>query len=146
MAKGTRGRPPGPRTLSNVSLEVLQAELRRRQKAVKPLLKKRAVLAARLAAIEAQLGSLGQISEAGPALRGRRPGRRGPRAKNAMGLVHVLQKVMSGKSLGVADAAKAALAAGYKTNSGNFRTVVNQTLLVNKDKFKKVSRGLYTSK
>lgn len=146
MAKGTRGRPPGPRTLSSVSLEMLQAELRRRQSAVKPLLRKRAALASKIAAIDAQLGLLGQVASAGAPAQRKGPGRRGPRAKNAMGLVQVLQKVMSGKPLGVADAAKAALAAGYKTNSGNFRTVVNQTLLVNKDKFKKVSRGLYTTK
>jgi hypothetical protein len=44
------------------------------------------------------------------------------------------------------EAADAARGAGYKTRSANFRTVVNQTLLVNKDAFRKVERGKYTAK
>jgi len=78
-------------------------------------------------------------------LSGRR-GPRGPRVKNSLSLVESLKKVMTGKVLSVGDAADAVLAIGYRTNSANFRTVVNQTLLVNKSSFKSPERGRYTAK
>jgi hypothetical protein len=87
-------------------------------------------------------GAAGRLAAAAPAA-GKR--RRGRPPRNGVSLVDTLHKILSGKELGVAEAAKAVLATGYKTGSKNFRTVVNQTLLVNKARFKKVSRGLYTA-
>lgn len=136
--------------LHAISISDLHAELRRRQRQAMPLVRRRAKIAAKLARLDAELAALGQSIGGGiePVRRGpgRPPGRRGPRAKNAVGLVPTMQKVLHGKTLGVSEAATAVLAAGYRTNSKNFRTVVNQTLLVNKDKFKKVGRGQYTAK
>jgi hypothetical protein len=37
------------------------------------------------------------------------------------------------------------LASGYVTTSPNFRTIVNQTFIKNRSRFKKVSRGRYTA-
>ena len=136
--------------LHSISIADIHAELRRRQRQAMPLVRRRAKIAAKLAKLDAQLAALGQATGgiSGPVRRGpgRPPGRRGPRAKNAMGLVPTMQKALQGKTMGVSEVAEAVLGSGYRTTSKNFRTVVNQTLLVNKDKFKKVGRGRYTAK
>ncbi|UYV12322.1 MAG: hypothetical protein NCW75_13605 [Phycisphaera sp.] len=68
------------------------------------------------------------------------------RHRNDTNLVGALQKVLSGKTLGVTEAANAVQKAGYKTTSPNFRTIVNQTLIKHPDTFSKKGRGLYTAK
>lgn len=138
--------PRSPRALRSLSISDLQAELRRRQSASRPLARRRERLAQKLAAIDAELARLGvSTSGGGSGLTGRR-GPRGPRVKNSLSLVESLKKVMTGKVLSVGEAADAVLALGYRTNSANFRTVVNQTLLVNKGSFKSPERGRYTAK
>jgi hypothetical protein len=62
-----------------------------------------------------------------------------------MSLVDALHKALKGKELGVSEVMKAVLDDGYKTSAENFRVMVNQALLKHTDKFKKVSRGLYTA-
>lgn len=161
MSKKKRRRARTPResgALTKVSIEALQAELQRRRRAATPLLKRRARLAEKLAAMDARIASLGlSVEEAAPSRRGRgRPasasvqasrGRpRGTRRRGDQGLRDILQKVLTGRTLGVREAADEVLKAGYRTGSKNFRTVINQTLLVNKDRFRKVSRGKYTAK
>jgi len=141
--------------LAHVPIEAIQAELSRRRRAAGPLIKRRAALAAKLAALDNQLTALGLGSGQeglAPAMsslrRSAAPGtrRRGRPPRNGVSLVDTLHKLLSGKELGVAAAAQAVLDSGYKTASKNFRTVVNQTLLVNKERFKKVARGMYTAK
>ncbi|MFO0873998.1 MAG: hypothetical protein U0575_08520 [Phycisphaerales bacterium] len=150
-----RGRPPGStassRRLRDISISDLHAELRRRHSQAKPLEARRAKLAATLAKLDAELASLGHhVGGTAVAAVRRGPGRprgsRGPRPANTLSLVDTLQKVLTDKTLGVNEAAAAVLSAGYRTQSKNFRTVVNQTLLVNKGKFRKVDRGRYTAK
>jgi hypothetical protein len=63
-----------------------------------------------------------------------------------MSLKEALRKSLSGRTLGVSEAAEAVQRAGYRTSSPSFRTIVNQALLSNPDLFKKVSRGKYTAK
>ena len=58
-------------------------------------------------------------------------------------LVSVLTK--SSKPLPVGDIASAVKAGGYKTNSANFRGIVNQTLIKDK-RFTSASRGIYQLK
>lgn len=83
-------------------------------------------------------------SSASSAPRGKR--RRGRRPKNTMSLVEALHKTLAGKVMSVVEIVPAVQADGYKTTSANFRTIVNQTLISNPDKFRKVARGQYTSK
>lgn len=160
--RGARGRAGATRPsapLHSVSISDLQAEIARRQRSASGLVKKRERLAAKVAELDRQLATFGIEPGAAPAAQrrastparttGTGPGRRGPRgprAKNSQSLVEALHKAMTGRTLGVSEAAKAVLDAGYNTKSSNFRTVVNQTLLVNKDRFKKVERGRYTAK
>ena len=123
--------------LSDVSYEELQAELRRREKHVEALVRKRDKLAAELAEVE------GQIREAGGAARTARHGTTRRRPQNAMNLADALAKLLRNQTMTVTEIAEAVQKAGYKTSSSNFRIIVNQTLL--KDpRFKRVGRGQYT--
>ena len=72
-----------------------------------------------------------------------RPGRR---AKNAQSLGEVVSKILSGGGAKrAAEIADAALAAGYKTKSSQFRNVVYQLLIKDK-RFMSAGRGLYQLK
>lgn len=124
--------------LSGLSVQELQRELRSRQRRVGPLMKRRAKVAAKLAAIDAEIAALG--GSAGGTVGVRK------RPKNEMNLVEALAKVLSGKTMGVTEVAEAVQKAGYQTTSPSFRTIVNQTLINNKNVFKRVDRGQYTAK
>lgn len=89
----------------------------------------------------------GRAAKAGRPRRGAATGaRRGRPPRDGLSLVDRLHQVLAGKEMGVSEAGQAVLDSGYKTASKNFRTVINQTLLSNKDRFRKVSRGIYTAK
>lgn len=137
MAKKA-GRTGG--SLRGVTVEDLRKELERRRRSSGKLLKKREKLAAQVEAIDAQLALL-DVSTGGVMRVG------GPRKRpqNTMGLVPFLVKVLRGKTMGVTEVSVAVQRAGYKTTSPNFRTIVNQALIKNTDKFKKLERGKYTA-
>ena len=54
---------------------------------------------------------------------------RGGRAKNDGSMSDALAKVLTGKTMSIADAGEAVWKAGYKTGSKHFRTMVNIALL-----------------
>lgn len=172
---GATARKAGrPSTLQSVSLEALEAELRRREDEVASLHEQRNQLVAQLEELDRQIlnqgGSRTMLKRRGrPAKTGRRgrpagTGRRGrppksaaakastgaggrrKRPRNRKPLVEVLGEVLEGRTLSVSEAAEAAKSAGYKTTSKTFNTIVNQALLTNTDKFRKVGRGQYTGK
>lgn len=161
MMMAKRARAGG---LAGISVEALQSELARRAKAAGKLyvvrdryLSKLAEVEAKIRAAGAPLDSARSSSSAPSAAAVRAPGRRGPgrpkgsrtrrgRGGNAMSLVSSLQQLLTGKSMGVNEMTKAVQEAGYKSNSKTFRTIVNQALIKHTDKFKKVSRGVYTAK
>lgn len=120
-------------SLSGLSTAALQAEIRRRSKQSTALQRKYERLTNQLNDLRKQIAAQG----------GAVPG--GGRASNAVSLVDALAKVLDGKTLGVTEAADAVLASGYVTTSPNFRTIVNQTFIKNRSRFKKVSRGRYTA-
>ncbi len=62
-----------------------------------------------------------------------------------MPLVPALKKLLSGRTLRVKDIVVEVQKAGYKTNSPNFRTIVNQTLVKYPKVFKRAGRGKYTA-
>ncbi len=128
--------------LGGISVVDLQRELRKRQRRAGPLMAKREKLLQKLAAIDAELGALGGSARGGGAVSG---GVR-KRPRNEMNLVDALAKVLDGKTMSVTDVAEAVQKAGYQTTSPSFRTIVNQTLINNKDRFKRVDRGQYTAK
>ncbi len=61
-----------------------------------------------------------------------------------MSLPQAIEAVLKrgGKPLGVGDIADAVQKKGYRSNSANFRAIVNQTLIKEKQ-FQQASRGMY---
>jgi hypothetical protein len=132
-------RSAAPRNgLARLPSSALEAELRRRERAVRTLGRRRDRLASKLDALDHKIAMLGGAGRRG------RGGGRGGRARNEMTLADALNKVLSGRTMSVTDAADAVQRAGYRTNSRNFRTQVNLALI--KSGFKRVGRGQYTAR
>ncbi len=142
---GKRGRPAGKRAvrgLKNVSSDALTRELARRQGMASTLMRQRQKLAAQLDALDRKIARFGGSAPSGR--RGRGPGQ--PRGQNSSTLAGALAALLKGKTMSVTDMAQAVQDAGYKTNSPNFRTIVNAAMIAHKDLFRRVSRGQYTAK
>ena len=111
-----------------------RAELNQKQREYSKLL-------ARLQQLEADIRRLG-----GSAGRRGRGGLGGTRARNAKSLIETLEEILrGGKPMKVGDIADAAQKSGYRSNSANFRSIVNQTLIKDK-RFGSAGRGLYQLK
>lgn len=138
------------RSLAKVAITELHAELRRRVRERDKLLKKRDRLIDQVEAIDAQLDEMGvELVEAAGGRGGKGGVGRtasGKRFRNEMSLVESLHSTLKGKQMGVSELADAVRANGYKTTSPNFRTIVNQALINNTNRFKRVERGRYTAK
>lgn len=126
-----------PRSLAKLSVTELQAEIRRRQRSVGTLERRREKLASKLAALNSEIAKLGGSAGSKGGM-WRRP-------RNEMTLTDALAKVLSNKTMSVTDAAEAVKKIGYQTNSNNFRTQVN-IALIKSGSFKRVGRGQYTAK
>jgi hypothetical protein len=111
-----------------------KAELNQKQREYNKLL-------SRLQQLEADIRRLG-----GSAGRRGRRGLGGTRARNEKSLIETLEDVLrGGKPMKVGDIAEAAQKSGYRSNSANFRSIVNQTLIKDK-RFGSAGRGLYQLK
>ena len=121
--------------LSGLSVVDLHRELAKRQRGAKRLDKVRSRLAAKLAAIDAEIAALG----------GSDPSGRDNQRRNSASLMEALKSVLDGKTMSVGEAAEAVRAGGYRSAPPNFRIMVNQALL-NKSTFKRTGRGQYTLK
>lgn len=126
--------------ISGVSTQVLQQELRRRQRQVSELQRKRQTLIKRLEKLDEKLNGLGAAEG-----RKARGGTGRARPQNKLSLVEALAAVLKGKTMTVSNAAEAVKKSGYKTNAANFRVMVNQTFIKHRNIFKKVSHGHYTT-
>jgi hypothetical protein len=121
-----------------MSLIELESLLRSRKEKIAKLQKERDKLAKKLAMLDSE------ITSAGGSVNG---ATKGGRARNAKSLNGVLMDVLKGKSsMRVADIADAALAAGYRTTSDNFRGIVNQTLIKDTHFTSTGERGMYALK
>jgi hypothetical protein len=125
--------------LATMSVTELQRELKRRQRRVPALQRRRARFMAKVDAIDAQIAQLGGSSGGGTGRRG------GGRRASGDSLVAHLKKALSGKTMGVSEVSDAVKKGGYQTSSPNFRTIVNAALINKKHGFKRVSRGQYTA-
>lgn len=132
--------------LNKMSLNELQAEVRRRQRELNKLQAQREKAAARLTAIDKKITELNgdalstSAAPAAPAKTGKKTRRR---PRNQKPLAEVLLNVIpNDKPIKVADAVAAVKKSGYKTTATNFSTIVNQALIKD-DRFKQVSRGHY---
>ncbi len=120
-----------------MSFGELQAELQRRERGIRKLERRREKLLDELAKIDSELGAVGALGASGRIRR---------RPRNEMNLVDSLAEVLNGKTMSVTEVTQAVQKAGYITTAANFRTIVNQALIREKKKFKKVARGQYTAK
>lgn len=127
------------RGLAKVPSHALARELNRRQKVASQLEAKRTNLLAEVADLEREIREYGGSLE-GKALRG------SPQSGRSTTLPQALAQLLKGRTMSVTDAAQAVQKAGYKTNSPNFRTIVNAAVLKRTDLFRRVARGQYTAK
>lgn len=143
-------------SLSVISTAGLVREIDRRRDALEV---QRAEANAMIAAIESELASLGATRNGYAA--GTRGGRSavgkggrkagvkssgGGRGARKGSLVSILHGILQGKTMDVAGMMQAAVKAGHKSKSKNFRTIVNLAMLNNRKLFRRVSRGKYTAK
>ena len=130
--------------LSAMTIADLRQEIERRQKLLPKLIAQRDALNREIA--ELQGLATPEARKAGkPEAAPKRPRRR-HRAKNKVGLADALAVFMKGKKkVAIGEAMEGVLAAGYKSNARNFRSVVNNMLLTDK-RFKKVGRGVFALK
>ena len=89
-----------------------------------------------------------QIVKLNGSMRGRRGGGRGIRARNEHSLIEVIEMAMRShrKPMRVGEIVDAVQAGGYRSNSANFRGIVNQTLIKERKRFSAAERGLYELK
>ncbi len=108
-------------TLENMSLSQIEQVLRNRQGEVESLRKKRDKLTMQLKEIDDQIASLvgsGDLEK------------RGARARNEKSLNEHIQEILKKykKGLSLSELADAVIAAGYHSNSKNFKNVLYQNL------------------
>jgi DNA-binding transcriptional MerR regulator len=127
-------------TVNGLSIEELERMLQSRRSSVQKLQRQRSKIVRKLDALDDKIRQLG-----GSAGRGGRSG--GGRARNDQSLLEVIESVLkgAGKPMKVGEIANAAQSKGYRSNSANFRGIVNQTLIKDK-RFSAPSRGLYQLK
>lgn len=126
--------------LKSLDTTALMAELKRRERNAKGLIKKRDKLARQLADVEAELSVLGATGS----LRGSAPSG-GPRkrARNKVSLTDALAQAMEVRAVvSPAEAAELVKENGYKSTSQHFGMMVSNALTKDK-RFKRVSRGQY---
>jgi hypothetical protein len=129
-----------PRTTSpGLTIAQLEALLQGRRTELFRLEKQRGKVARKLAQLDAKINALGG---------GRgRTGGGGGRVQNKMSLNDMIISILgkTGKPMAVGDIESAVRNGGYRTNSANFRGIVNQSLIKDK-RFTSAGRGLYQLK
>ena len=126
-----------------MSIAQLEQMLAGRKAELNQKMREHSKLLGRLQELEGDIRRLGGSAGRG---RGRRMAGGGRRARNEKSLTETLEDVLkSGKPMGVGDIADAAQKSGYRSNSANFRSIVNQTLIKDK-RFTSAGRGVYQLK
>ena len=130
-------RPP----TASFNIAQLERILHGRRTDVNRLERQRSELQRKLEGVERQI-----IRLQGGLRGGRRGG--GTRARNEQSLVEAIDAVMrsNGKPMRVGDIVDAVEAGGYRSNSDNFRGIVNQTLIKERKRFSAAERGVYQLK
>lgn len=118
-----------------LSISELQRMLESQRRRLSKLRKQRTRLQKELDELDRQIATLDGRAVAGT------------RAHNAMSLVATIETVLrkAGKPLPVREIMARVLASGYRSNSANFRALLNQTLIKD-ERFASVGRGVYQLK
>jgi hypothetical protein len=131
-----------PRSTVDLSLAQLERLMQSRRTELTRLTRERDKVQKKLDTLN------GRISEISGGLgNGTRGGGGGTRARNAVNLPEVIHQVLTkaGAAMSVGDIMDKVRAGGYRSNSANFRGIVNQTLIKDK-RFTNASRGMYQLK
>jgi len=127
---------PRGRSGGLLSISALENMLQQRRAELAKLRKQRTGLERDLAKIDRRIESLGG-------------GRvRGGRVRNEKSLTALMGEILgkAGKAMPVGDIVAKVQAAGYRSNSANFRGIVNQTLIKERKQFASAGRGMYQLK
>jgi hypothetical protein len=125
------------KSASGLSLIQLEKLMQSRRAEVLRLSRIRDKLQKKLDGVQAKLAAVSGATPAGKAMR----------ARNNTSLQEMIHQILSkaGCPLSVGDILDKVHAAGYRSKSGNFRGIVNQTLIKDK-RLSKAGRGLYQVK
>jgi hypothetical protein len=130
-----------PSSTGVMTIAQLENALNNRRAQLNQLMKERNRAQQKLDTIERQISRLAGrgMSNGG--------GGGGGRVRNPASLVATMENILKGasKPMPVGDIAEAVLKTGYKSTSANFRGIVNQTLIKEKQ-FSSAGRGLYQLK
>jgi HB1, ASXL, restriction endonuclease HTH domain len=123
----------------NLSLDQLERILNQRRRELSRLVRRRSTAQRRLDDIDDRIRRLGGGTSVRASV--------GRRARNDKSLVEVIHGVLqkAGRPMRVSAIAEAANSAGYRSNSANFRGIVNQ-MLIKDSRFASQSRGFYQLK
>jgi len=128
--------------LAKMAIDELKKEIVRRLKVLPRLTAMRNALDKKIAELQG-LGELKAAPKRAGKKLAKKRGRKAMRAGRAGSLASKLAEVLQGKGqMSIAEAMEAVLAAGYKTKSKNFSTIVGMTLSQDK-RFKRVRKGQY---
>jgi hypothetical protein len=122
---------------SALTIAELETMLNQRRKKLTTLHRQRAKLQNQLQEINTQIALLSGGKGLGGAIR----------ARNPVSLVTAMESILksAGAPMSVGDILSGVQRSGYQSNSGNFRALVNQTLIKEK-RFAQASRGMYQLK
>jgi hypothetical protein len=128
---------------AGLSLAQLEKMMQSRRTEVARLTRKRDTVQRKLDVLNAKIAALSGGAVGG----GGGGGGGGTRARNEVSLQDMIHQVLSKGSspVSVGDIVDKVKALGYRSNSANFRGIVNQTLIKDK-RFASASRGMYQLK
>lgn len=128
------------KSLKGMSINEMLVEIKRRNRLINKLNRKRATLLAKVDEIESQIRENGgEIKRGGLYASGM-----GKRPKNTQALPDAMASVMSKtEPMSVAQIEDAVTKSGYRSVSTTFKTIIFQALAKDK-RFKKIARGQYS--
>lgn len=127
--------------LATLTTEAIEAELEQRQKGLARLLREKARLRDRLAAIDRQVAQITGEDHGRPSLAPIPTPFRAP--LSSLTVAEALARLYEiGAEFSPREATERLLDAGYNSKAANFRVVVSQ-VLTRETRFKRISRGLY---
>ena len=129
-----------PSSGANLNLAELQRILNDRKKQVEKLVRKREKAQRAVEKLDGEINKL-----AGGFIGNGRSGGGGGRASNDRPLPDYIEDVLakSGKPMKVGEIVTGVQAMGYRSNSAQFKNIVNQMLIKERKRFQQISRGLY---
>ena len=136
-----------PASGSAYSIAQLEQMLNKCKSERQKLERERNKVARRLQQLDSRIHALGGNGSGRGGRGGAGGGGAGSRVRNDKSLIEMIEGVLgkSSKPMKVGDIADAVQGGGYRTNSANFRGIVNQTLIKDK-RFTSAGRGLYQMK